>query len=50
VFDGYRDEFDMDVIDEIYGDIDTEGMFAPDADRNVDDASSQAISDGGPDR
>ncbi|GAB3415218.1 phosphonate ABC transporter ATP-binding protein [Haloparvum alkalitolerans] len=28
VFDGYRDEVTMDVIDEIYGDIDTEGMFA----------------------
>ncbi|QLG63269.1 phosphonate ABC transporter ATP-binding protein [Halorarum salinum] len=27
VFDGYRDEFSMDVIDRIYGDIDTEGMF-----------------------
>ena len=27
VFDGYRDDFTMDVIDEIYGDIDTEGMF-----------------------
>lgn len=27
VFDGYREEFTMDVIDEIYGDIDTEGMF-----------------------
>ena len=52
VFDGYRDEFDMDVIDEIYGDIDTEGMFAPDADRDVDggstdDASSKRVSGGG---
>jgi len=28
VFDGYREEFNMDIIDEIYGDIDTEGMFA----------------------
>lgn len=27
VFDGYQDEFDMEVIDRIYGDIDTEGMF-----------------------
>lgn len=27
VFDGYRDELTIDVIDEIYGDIDTEGMF-----------------------
>ncbi|GAB6879292.1 phosphonate ABC transporter ATP-binding protein [Halorubrum gandharaense] len=30
VFDGYREEFTMDVIDEIYGGIDTEGMFAED--------------------
>ena len=28
VFDGYRDELTIDAIDEIYGDIDTEGMFA----------------------
>ena len=28
VFDGYRDELTIDVIDDIYGDIDTEGMFA----------------------
>ena len=28
VFDGYRDELTIAVIDEIYGDIDTEGMFA----------------------
>ena len=28
VFDGYRDELTMDTIDEIYGDIDTEGMLA----------------------
>ncbi len=34
VFDGYRDEFDMAVIDEIYGDIDTEGMFADDEESN----------------
>ena len=27
VFDGYREELTMDVIDEIYGDIDTEGML-----------------------
>jgi len=27
VFDGYRDELTIDVVDEIYGDIDTEGMF-----------------------
>ena len=47
VFDGYRDEFTMDVIDEIYGNIDTEGMFAPDADRDTDEASSTVVSDGG---
>ena len=50
VFDGYRDEFDMDVIDEIYGDIDTEGMFAPDDDApdgSTDDASSKPVSGGG---
>lgn len=28
VFDGYRDELTLKAIDEIYGDIDTEGMFA----------------------
>ena len=33
VFDGYRDELTMDVIDEIYGDIDTEGMFAAEPER-----------------
>ncbi|OVE83335.1 phosphonate ABC transporter ATP-binding protein [Natronolimnobius baerhuensis] len=27
VFDGYRDELTLDVIDRIYGDIDTDGMF-----------------------
>jgi phosphonate transport system ATP-binding protein len=27
VFDGYRDELTIDVVDEIYGDIDTKGMF-----------------------
>ena len=27
VFDGYRDELTIDVVDNIYGDIDTEGMF-----------------------
>ncbi|CDK40617.1 phosphonate ABC transporter ATP-binding protein [Halorubrum sp. AJ67] len=55
VFDGYRDEFDMDVIDQIYGDIDTEGMFAPDGetdggsadDGSIDDASSKRVSGGG---
>jgi phosphonate transport system ATP-binding protein len=28
VFDGYREDFSLDVVDQIYGDIDTEGMFA----------------------
>ncbi len=28
VFDGYREEFTIDVVDEIYGEVDTEGMFA----------------------
>jgi len=27
VFDGYRDELTIEVIDDLYGDIDTEGMF-----------------------
>ncbi|WP_224270319.1 phosphonate ABC transporter ATP-binding protein [Haloprofundus salinisoli] len=40
VFDGYRDEFTMDVIDEIYGDIDTEGMFEA---SSADDADGQAV-------
>ncbi|MFC4989005.1 MULTISPECIES: phosphonate ABC transporter ATP-binding protein [Saliphagus] len=36
VFDGYREDVTMDVIDEIYGDIDTEGLFArTDADREA---------------
>lgn len=39
VFDGYRDEFDMAVIDEIYGEIDTQGMVASDA---VDDGADSA--------
>ncbi|QCJ47091.1 phosphonate ABC transporter ATP-binding protein [Haloprofundus sp. MHR1] len=39
VFDGYRDEFSMDVIDEIYGDIDTEGMF----EASDDDADGKAV-------
>ncbi|PSQ56480.1 phosphonate ABC transporter ATP-binding protein [Halobacteriales archaeon SW_8_68_21] len=50
VFDGYRDEFDMDVIDQVYGDIDTEGMFAPDGEANdgsVDDAGSKRAVDSG---
>lgn len=41
VFDGYRDELTIDVIDDLYGDIDTEGMFVSgsgDAGGTVDDA------------
>ncbi|TKX74334.1 phosphonate ABC transporter ATP-binding protein [Halorubrum sp. GN11_10-6_MGM] len=55
VFDGYRDEFDMDVIDEIYGDIDTEGMFAPEGEADdgpdpsggSDDSSTTRATGGG---
>jgi len=53
VFDGYRDEFDMGVIDEIYGDIDTEGMIAAtstdaDSNRSTDfDAGPEPATDGG---
>ncbi len=48
VFDGYQDEFDMDVIDEIYGDIDTEGMFAEvDADGSSDDADADGAAETG---
>jgi len=32
VFDGYRDDLTIDAIDEIYGDIETEGMFVSDTD------------------
>ncbi|MCU4754093.1 phosphonate ABC transporter ATP-binding protein [Halobacteria archaeon AArc-curdl1] len=40
VFDGYRDELTLDVIDEIYGDIDTEGMFVDtDASEGTTEAS-----------
>mgnify|MGYP002760820620 FL=1 len=38
VFDGYRDAFDMDVIDEIYGDIDTDELFAPEGSTSGDAA------------
>ena len=44
VFDGYREELTMDVIDEIYGDIDTEGMLAEtdiDTEEDVSDSSSK---------
>ncbi len=44
VFDGYRDEFDMAVIDEIYGDIDTEGMFADDEESH--DAAAEPAAEG----
>ena len=50
VFDGYRDEVDMDVIDEIYGDIDTEGMFASrdeSADAGADDGADAATAASG---
>ncbi|MGQ3328445.1 MULTISPECIES: phosphonate ABC transporter ATP-binding protein [Halorubrum] len=30
VFDGYRDDLTIDIIDDLYGDIDTEGMFVRD--------------------
>jgi phosphonate transport system ATP-binding protein len=38
VFDGYREEMTMEIIDEIYGDIDTEGMLA-ETDVDSDDGS-----------
>ncbi|SNR36211.1 phosphonate ABC transporter ATP-binding protein [Halorubrum vacuolatum] len=34
VFDGYREDLTIDVIDDLYGDIDTEGMFATDGNRS----------------
>ena len=48
VFDGYRDDLTIEVIDRIYGDIDTEGMFVSDADP-VDRGSSpeEVEADGG---
>ncbi len=39
VFDGYRDELTIDVIDDLYGDIDTEGMFVS---GEGDDAGAEA--------
>ncbi|RKD94011.1 phosphonate ABC transporter ATP-binding protein [Halopiger aswanensis] len=46
VFDGYRDELTLDVIDEIYGDVDTEGMFAKtDVDERTD-RSADIATDG----
>ena len=50
VFDGYRDEVDMDVIDDIYGDIDTEGMFASrdeSADAGANDGADAATAASG---
>lgn len=35
VFDGYREDLTIDVVDKIYGDIDTEGMFVQDDDETV---------------
>lgn len=40
VFDGYRDELTIDAVDEIYGDIDTEGMFVS-ADTSAPRAESE---------
>jgi len=37
VFDGYRDELTIDAVDEIYGDIDTDGMFVGDTTGTSDD-------------
>ena len=37
VFDGYRDELTIDAVDEIYGDIDTEGMFVGDTTETSED-------------
>ncbi|MFC4540631.1 phosphonate ABC transporter ATP-binding protein [Halosolutus amylolyticus] len=42
VFDGYRDELTIDAIDEIYGDIDTEGMVVV-----ADDDGSSAVDNQG---
>lgn len=50
VFDGYSDEVDMEVIDEIYGDIDTEGMFASrdeSTDAGTDDGADAATAASG---
>ena len=45
VFDGYQDEMTIEVIDEIYGDIDTEGMLAQTAvDAGGDDGSDGSSS------
>ncbi|ADD05259.1 ABC-type transport system ATP-binding protein (probable substrate phosphate/phosphonate) [Natrialba magadii ATCC 43099] len=40
VFDGYREDLTLDVIDEIYGDIDTEGMFVSHGENSSDRGSA----------
>ncbi len=45
VFDGYRDDFTMDVIDEIYGGIDTEGMFEASENHATNSDSSSSSSE-----
>ena len=42
VFDGYRDELTIDVVDDIYGDIDTEGMFVGGDDAEADTTTGEA--------
>ena len=43
VFDGYRDQLTIEAIDEIYGDIDTEGMFVgADTDENSAEGEQEA--------
>ncbi len=44
VFDGYRDELTIDVVDEIYGDIDTEGMFVTSSGETTDRSDETAKS------
>jgi len=44
VFDGYRDELTIDVIDDLYGDIDTEGMFVSGDDDNQTAAGDMVTS------
>jgi len=49
VFDGSRDAFDMDVIDDIYGGIDTDELFAPEPSRSTQSSTETAdtSTDGG---
>lgn len=42
VFDGYRDDLTIDVIDDIYGDIDTEGMFVGE-DPSTESTNGEAV-------